>query len=81
LFVLVVALTISFQTAEQLSALGMGQPADRGNLLLFFIFQNIGERRNWGYTNAMSVLLGLMLLVFTVSNFLFFERGGRENDR
>jgi len=80
LFVLVVALTFSFQTVEQLGALGMGQPADRGNLLLYFIFQNIGERRNWGYINAMSVVLALMLLMFTVTNFLLLERG-REDER
>jgi sn-glycerol 3-phosphate transport system permease protein len=80
LFVLVVALTFSFQTVEQLGALGMGQPADRGNLLLYFIFQNIGERRNWGYINAMSVVLALTLLIFTVSNFFLLERG-RDDER
>lgn len=80
LFVLVVALTFSFQTVEQLGALGMGQPADRGNLLLYFIFQNIGERRNWGYINAMSVVLALTLLIFTVSNFFLLEKG-RDDER
>jgi len=79
LFVLVVAFTFGFQTVEQLQALNRGNPADRGNLMLYFIFQNIGERRNWGYINAMTVILVGILLVFTVSNFVFFERG-REND-
>ncbi|MEZ4670804.1 MAG: sugar ABC transporter permease [Anaerolineae bacterium] len=74
LFVLVVALTFAFQTVEQLGALGQGNPGDRGNLLLYFIFQNIGERRNWGYTNAMSVMLALILLVFTITNFVVLER-------
>lgn len=78
LFVLVIALTFSFQTVEQLSALGQGNPGDRGNLLLYFIFQNIGERRNWGYTNAMSVILAGILLIFTVSNFVLFERNREE---
>jgi sn-glycerol 3-phosphate transport system permease protein len=81
LFVLVIAFTFSFQTVEQLQALGRGEPGDRGNLLLYFIFQNIGERRNWGYTNAMSVILALILLVFTISNFVFFERGREEDGR
>ena len=81
LFVLVVAFTFAFQTVEQLQAMNQGNPADRGNLLLYFIFQNIGERRNWGYINAMTVVLVAILLVFTVGNFLFFERGGREDDR
>ncbi len=80
LFVLVVALALSFQTVEQLGALGQGNPGDRGNLLLYFIFQNIGERRNWGYVNAMSVLLAAILLIFTISNFVAFERS-REDER
>lgn len=75
LFIMVVASIFAFQTVEQLQALNMGNPADRANLLLYFIFQNIGERRNWGYINAMTVILVGILLVFTISNFVFFERG------
>jgi sn-glycerol 3-phosphate transport system permease protein len=81
LFVLVVAFTFAFQTVEQLQAMNQGNPADRGNLLLYFIFQNIGERRNWGYINAMTVVLVAILLIFTAGNFFLFERGGREDDR
>ncbi|MBZ0296293.1 MAG: sugar ABC transporter permease [Anaerolineae bacterium] len=75
LFVLVIIVIFAFQTVEQLQALNQGNPADRGNLLLYFIFQNIGERRNWGYINAMTVILVGILLVFTVSQFMLFERG------
>lgn len=74
LFILIIAFTFGFQTVEQLAALGRGNPADRGNLMLYLIFQNIGERRNLGYINAMTVILVGILLVFTVSNFLLFER-------
>lgn len=74
LFVLTIAFTFGFQTVEQLQALNQGNPADRGNLLLYFIFQNIGERRNWGYINAMTVVLVGMLLLFTCLNFFLFER-------
>ncbi len=70
LFMLVIAFTFAFQTVEQLQVLGMGGPGNRSNLLLYFIFQTIGERRNWGYVNAMTVVLVLILLVFTVSNFV-----------
>ncbi len=74
LFVLVIALTFAFQTVEQLQALNQGNPADRGNLMLYFIYQNIQERRNWGYINAMTVILVGILLIFTVTNLVVFER-------
>jgi sn-glycerol 3-phosphate transport system permease protein len=78
LFILVVAFTFAFQTVEQLQVLGQGGPGTRGNLMLYYIFQSIGERRNWGYVNAMTVLLVSILMVFTVTNFVFFERKGEE---
>lgn len=79
LFLVIVASTYAFQTVEQLEALNRGQPADRGNLLLYFIFQNLGTARNAGYINAMTVMLVGFLLIFTISNFVFFERG-REDE-
>lgn len=78
LFILVVAFTFAFQMVEQLQVLGQGGPGTRGNLMLYYIFQSIGERRNWGYVNAMTVLLVAILLVFTMTNFVFFERKGEE---
>jgi sn-glycerol 3-phosphate transport system permease protein len=74
LFVLIVTLTNAFQTVEQLQALGQGGPGDRSNLMLYFIFQSIGERRNWGYINAMTVILVIVLMLFTITNFVLFER-------
>ncbi|MFW5748004.1 MAG: carbohydrate ABC transporter permease [Chloroflexota bacterium] len=75
LFLMIIATTYSFQTVEQLEALNRGLPADRGNLLLYLIFQNIGSGRNVGYVNAMTVILVTLLLVFTITNFVLFERG------
>lgn len=78
LFVIVVAFIFAFQTVEQLQALGEGGPNDSANLLLYLIFQNISERRNWGYVNAMTIVLIGVVLTFTLSNFLIFERDERE---
>ena len=77
LFIVIVSATFAFQTVEQLQALGQGLPADRGNLLLYFIFQNFGSVDALGYINAMTIILVGLLLIFTVSNFVIFERGGR----
>jgi ABC-type sugar transport system permease subunit len=49
--------------------------------VLYYIYQKIPERLNWGYVNAMTVILLIVLMLFTVSNLVFFERGGRESDR
>jgi sn-glycerol 3-phosphate transport system permease protein len=73
LFVLVVAVTGGFQTVEQLQALGQGGPNETSNLMLYFIFQKFAEPRNLGYINAITVILLLVLMVFTVANFYFFE--------
>ncbi len=74
LFVMVISFTFAFQTVEQLQALGEGGPADSANLLLYLIFQNISERRNWGYVNAMTIILVGVVLTFTLVNFLLLER-------
>ncbi|MFN8452897.1 MAG: sugar ABC transporter permease, partial [Anaerolineae bacterium] len=79
LFVLVIAFTFAFQTVEQLQVLGQGDPGGRSNLLLYYIFDTIQERRNWGYVNAMTVILVLILLVFTITNFVVFERSRDED--
>lgn len=73
LFVLVVAVTGGFQTVEQLQALGQGGPNESSNLMLYFIFQKFAEPRNLGYVNAITVILLLILMIFTVANFYFFE--------
>ncbi len=73
LFILVVAVTGGFQTVEQLQALGMGGPNESSNLMLYYIFQKFAEPRNLGYVNAITVILLLMLMIFTVANFYFFE--------
>ncbi len=73
LFILVIAITGAFQTVEQLQALGQGNPNDQSNMLLYFIFQKIAEPRNLGYVNAITVILLLLLIVFTATNFYFFE--------
>lgn len=79
LFILVIAFIFGFQTVEQLAVLNQGNPANRANLLLYYIFQSIGSRRSQGYINAMTVVLVVILLAFTLTNFYFFERGEEDD--
>jgi sn-glycerol 3-phosphate transport system permease protein len=73
-FVVTIAVTMAFQMVDQLYALGEGGPADRSNLLLYFIFQKYNELRNAGIVNAVTVILLVLLLVFTLLNLRFGER-------
>ena len=81
LFVMVIAFTFSFQMVEQLQALGQGGPNESSNLILYYIFQKLPDPRNWGYVNAMSVILLLMLMAFTITNFYVFEWRRARDDR
>lgn len=74
LFVLVIAVESAFQTADPLYVLGEGNPNNRSNLLLYFIYQNFNEPTMQGYVFAMTILLLAILLVFTIVNFVVLER-------
>lgn len=74
LFVLVIAVEAAFQTADPLYVLGEGNPNNRSNLILYFIYQNFNEPTMQGYVFAMTMLLLAILLVFTIINFVVLER-------
>ncbi|MDW8299337.1 MAG: sugar ABC transporter permease [Anaerolineae bacterium] len=74
LFILTTSIAASFQMVDHLYALGEGQPNERSNLLLYFVFQKYNEPRNQGYVSAITVILLAALLIFTVINFWIWER-------
>ncbi len=74
LFVLTTAAANAFQMVDQLYALGEGSPSERSNLMLYYVFQRYNERANTGYVNAITVILLLILLAFTIFNFVVVER-------
>jgi ABC-type sugar transport system permease subunit len=73
-FILTAAAANAFQMVDQLYALGEGSPADRSNLILYYIYQKYNERANQGYVNAITVILLVMLLAFTIFNLRVVER-------
>ncbi|MBX3081071.1 MAG: sugar ABC transporter permease [Anaerolineae bacterium] len=74
LFILTTGAAGAFQQVDQLYALGEGAPNQRSNLILYFLFQKYNEPRNLGYVNAITVILLILLLSFTVINFVLWER-------
>ncbi len=74
LFILTTGAAGAFQQVDQLYALGEGAPNQRSNLMLYFLFQKYNEPRNLGYVNAITVILLILLLSFTLINFVLWER-------
>lgn len=74
LFVTTIAVVASFQTADQIYVMTAGGPDNASNLLLFDIYETNFRFQDHGSASALSVVLVLILLVFTVLNFRVVER-------
>lgn len=73
-FVSTIAVVGSLQQVDQIYIMTQGGPSNASNLLLFFIYETAFRFRNLGAANAATVLLVLLLLAFTVTNFAISER-------
>ena len=74
LFVSTIAAVGSIQMVDQIYIMTQGGPSNASNLLLFYIYETAFRFRNLGVANAATVILVLLLLVFTVANFTISER-------
>jgi sn-glycerol 3-phosphate transport system permease protein len=77
LFVTTIAFIGTFQSVDHIFVLTGGGPSDRSSLLLYHLWQVRFDQLNVGEASAITVILVLLLLLFTVSNFIFNERGER----
>ena len=76
LFVTTVAVIGAFRMVDHIFILTSGGPSGRSTLLLYHLWQVRFENLNLGQASAITVILIIVLLCFTISNFLFNERGG-----
>ena len=74
LFVSTIAAVGSIQMVDQIYIMTQGGPSNASNLMLFYIYETAFRFRNLGLANAATVVLVLLLLVFTVANFAISER-------
>jgi sn-glycerol 3-phosphate transport system permease protein len=74
LFVTTVAVIGAFRTVDHVFIVTQGGPSSRSSLLLYHLWQVRFEYLNIGQASAITVLLVVLLLAFTISNFLFSER-------
>lgn len=78
LFVSTIAAVGSIQMVDQIYIMTQGGPSNASNLMLFYIYETAFRFRNLGLANAATVVLVLLLLIFTVANFAISERGAKD---
>ncbi len=74
LFVTTIAVINAFETVDQIYIMTGGGPVNATNMLLFDIWQTLFSYLDVGKASALSVILILVLLVFTVINFTTSDR-------
>lgn len=76
LFVTVIAIINAFQNIDHAFVLTNELVTGEADLLLYEIFQQRFEFQNYGFANALTVIMIAILLIFTIANFLISERSG-----
>jgi sn-glycerol 3-phosphate transport system permease protein len=74
LFVTTIAVVNAFETVDQIYIMTGGGPNNATNMLLFDLWQTLFSFNDYGQASALSVILILVLLIFTVTNFIYTER-------
>jgi sn-glycerol 3-phosphate transport system permease protein len=74
LFVTTIAVVNAFETVDQIYIMTKGGPVNATNMLLFNLWNTLFSYLDVGKASAMSVILIVVLLVFTAINFSYTER-------
>lgn len=74
LFVTTIAVVNAFETVDQIYIMTGGGPNNATNMLLFDLWQTLFNFNDLGQASALSVILIVVLLIFTVANFVYTER-------
>ncbi len=74
LFISTIAFISAFQTIDHIFVLTKGGPSGRSTVLLYYLWQTRFEDLNIGKAAAVTVILILTLLAFTLSNLMLSEK-------
>ena len=74
LFVTTIAVINAFETVDQIYIMTGGGPNNGTTMLLFSLWQTLFSFLDFGKASAISVILIVVLLIFTVLNFIYTER-------
>jgi len=73
-FIVTVAFIDAFRTIDHIFVITQGGPSDASTVLLYKLWQVRFEYQNIGVAAALTAIFVVVLLVFTVSNFVLSER-------
>jgi sn-glycerol 3-phosphate transport system permease protein len=74
LFVTTIAVVNAFETVDQIYIMTGGGPNNATAMLLFSLWQTLFSFLDVGTASALSVILIVVLLIFTATNFVYTER-------
>ncbi len=74
LFVTTIAVINAFESVDQVYLMTNGGPINSTAMLLFHLWQTLFSFLDFGRANAISVILIVALLIFTITNFVYTER-------
>jgi sn-glycerol 3-phosphate transport system permease protein len=73
-FAVVIGSIFAFQTFGQIDLLTQGGPGDKTNVLLYFVFTELRERRNPGTAAVLAIALFFITMLLTLFQLRFLER-------
>ena len=73
-FTFVIAMINSFQAVDQVYIMTRGGPGNSTNMFVYYIYQVAFRFWDFGYASALTVILLVVLLAFTVLAFLLLEK-------
>ncbi|MFI5734058.1 carbohydrate ABC transporter permease [Kribbella sp. NPDC051587] len=74
LFVLITNVIGSFQAFDTIFVMTEGGPGDSTEVATYLIYDEAFRKFDFGYASTISVLLFVVILVVTISQFVYFER-------
>jgi len=79
LFISTIAFIGAFQTVDHIFVLTQGGPSGSSTVLLYYLWQERFENLDIGKSSALTIILIVILLVFTITNFRITEEKGEGN--
>ena len=74
LFISIIAFIGAFQTVDHIFVLTQGGPSRASTVLLYYLWEERFQNLNVGRASAITVILVILLLAFTISNFLLADQ-------